>query len=414
MDISLFLSILNVLRSLITLLLFFLSLWIVIPAPNLTLIVLSVGVPEISAWLVIIQILCFGITVFNFESNWQNILLIFVNIASLAIFISPLLQFPQVNAQFQQQIETNLGTLTPPKSQTISLKEIEDLSTKVINKKRSQPLIIKELFTGISIPEVRIQRNTTIAEIDNQKLTMNVYQPLAKGEKRPTLIAIYGGAWRAGTPDNDEQFSRYIASKGYTVITIDYRHAPKYQFPIQLEDVNLACQYIYDRAEELEVDLDSVAIMGRSAGSQLAMLAGYDDRIINFKGVIGYYGPIDLAHAYKYLPNPDPIDTRKVLIDYLGDSPDNLLPTYKQASPIYAVKGDLPPSLLIYAGKDHIVQPNAGRRMSQKLRDHYNTVVYLEIPWADHSFDSVFNGLSNQISLYYTEIFLAHILKTQG
>ena len=374
----------------------------------------SVGVPEICAWLVVIQTFCLGVTVFNFQANWQNILLIFVNIASLAIFISPLLQFPQVNAQFQQQIETNLGTLTPPKSQTISLKETEYLSTTVINQKRSQPLIIKDLFTGISIPEVRIQRNITIAQIEDQKLTMNVYQPLAKGGKHPTIIGIYGGAWRAGTPDNDEKFSRYFASQGYTVITIDYRHAPKYQFPIQLQDVNLACQYIYDRAEELEVDLDAVAIMGRSAGSQLAMLAGYDDRIINFKGVIGYYGPIDLAHAYKYLPNPDPIDTRKVLIDYLGDNPDNLLPAYQQASPIYAVKRDLPPSLLIYGGKDHIVQVGAGRRMCQKLRDHDNTVVYLEIPWADHAFDSVFNGLSNQISLYYTEIFLAHILKTQG
>ena len=72
----------------------------------------------------------------------------------------------------------------------------------------------------------------------------------------------------------------------------------------------------------------------------------------------------------------------------------------------------MPSSLLIYASRDHIVQAEAGRKMTKKLKEYDNTVVYLEIPWADHAFDAVFFGLSNQISLYYTERFLAHTLKT--
>ena len=405
---SLLLMVLDLLRSLLIIIIFFLSIWIIIPAPNMNLIPLSVGVPEISAWFILIQTLCLAITLINFQANWQSFSLIVISIISLSLLIYPFLQFPQVNAEFQQQMETNLetnlnlGVDSPKQSGDPRVTETQ---------RRSQPLIVKDLFTGVSTPEVRIKRDITFAQFEEQKLQLNVYQPLQKG-KYPTLIVIYGGGWRHGTPDNNEEFSKYIANQGYTVIAIDYRHAPQHQFPIQLEDVNLACQYIHDRADELEVDLDAVAIMGRSAGSQLAMLTGYqnDDRIIKFKAVIGYYGPIDLTHAYNYLPDPDPIDTRAVLLDYLGDNPANLPEAYKKASPINHVKGDLPPSLLIYASRDHIVQPEAGRKMTRKLREYNNKVVYLEIPWADHAFDTVFFGLSNQISLYYTERFLAHTL----
>ena len=35
------------------------------------------------------------------------------------------------------------------------------------------------------------------------------------------------------------------------------------------------------------------------------------------------------------------------------------------------------------------------------------SVAYLEIPWAGHGFDAVFNGVSSQLALYHTERFLA-------
>jgi len=38
-------------------------------------------------------------------------------------------------------------------------------------------------------------------------------------------------------------------------------------------------------------------------------------------------------------------------------------------------------------------------------------VGYLEIPWAEHAFDEVFNGVSSQVALFYTERFLAWAVK---
>ena len=83
-----------------------------------------------------------------------------------------------------------------------------------------------------------------------------------------------------------------------------------------------------------------------------------------------------------------------------------------KASPINYTKPNLPPSLLVYAGRDHLTQPKFGRQLQDKLKATDNLVVRLEIPWAEHAFDVIFSGVSNQLALYYTERFLARALKS--
>ena len=41
-----------------------------------------------------------------------------------------------------------------------------------------------------------------------------------------------------------------------------------------------------------------------------------------------------------------------------------------------------------------------------------NLAIWLEIPGAEHAFDAVFNGVNHQLTLYYTERFLAWCLKS--
>ena len=65
----------------------------------------------------------------------------------------------------------------------------------------------------------------------------------------------------------------------------------------------------------------------------------------------------------------------------------------------------------VYPGRDHIVLPRFGRQLYEKLQAAGNQAVLLEIPWAEHAFDAVFNGVSNQFALYYTERFLAWALR---
>lgn len=372
----------------------FLSLWIIVPAPTWTLLPLGVGAPEISPWLVAINAIAL-ILVLWISKSWLANLILVCSLLGLILSLLPLVQLPATNQRFIVEMERVLG-----------IDYLKDIPEDMRNLMRSNPMAIADVFRGISRPEVRINRGIVFASPDGVDLKLNTYKPLATG-KYPTLIIIYGGAWREGSPDNYEQFSCYMAAQNYTVIAIDYRHAPQYKFPAQLEDVETALQYIQKQAIALEVDTDKMAIMGRSAGGHLATLAAYKQDAIPFRAVVSYYSPVNLTEGYYDPPVPDPIDIHTILENFLGGTPKEQPKLYQQASPINYLRPNLPPSLLIYAGRDHLVQAKFGRRLYDKLIATDNAAVYLEVPWAEHAFDAVFFGVSNQLALYYTERFLA-------
>ncbi|WP_371261542.1 alpha/beta hydrolase fold domain-containing protein [Rivularia sp. PCC 7116] len=270
---------------------------------------------------------------------------------------------------------------------------------------RQQPFILTDVFRGISLQKTRHLTNINFASPAGVKLKMEVYQP-AKVGKYPAIVFIYGGSWQSGNPSAKPEFNRYMAARGYTVFAIDYRHAPKYKFPAQLDDVNSALDFIRSHAAEYEADTDKMILFGRSAGAHLAMLAAYQPNMKGIRAVVNYYGPVNLTQGYNEPPIPDPINARAVLKAFLGGSPQQLPTLYQTASPINYVVDNLPPTLLIYGSRDNVVEARFGRQMYEKLRNK-NTAILLEIPWAQHSFDSIFNGVSNQLALYYTERFIA-------
>jgi len=370
---------------------FFLSLWVVIPAPIFSLLPLSVGAPEISQWLVLTNAIAALFALLRVQSLPLFIGMLF----ALGLSLIPAVQLPATVQQAKTAMTASLG---------------ETCMQRVLPNFRSAPFVVFDAFRGIPKAEIRRDLNIPVASPDNVALTMNVYRPQKAG-KNPAIVQIYGGAWRSGTPNSNEDFSQYIAAQGYTVLAIDYRHAPQYKFPTQLEDIRTAIQFILQNADQYEVDVDRMAIMGRSAGGHLAMLTAFATDAFPFRAIVNYYSPVELTEGYNNPPFPDPINSREVLENFLGGTPVQLSERYRQASPYQQVRSNLPPILLIYGGKDHIVQSQFGRSLYEKLNQNGNTAVFIEIPWAEHAFDAVFSGVSNQLSLYYTERFLASILK---
>jgi acetyl esterase/lipase len=380
-----------------------LSIWIVLPAPIFALLPLSIGAPEISPGLIFANAFTLFLTWVLFwirAALTHRLFRVTLCLSCLALVLStlPLLQFSSAQQQAERSIVASLGHNY----------EI-DLPPGLMTRMRSQPLVISDIWHGISSPKVRIDRNIIFANPDGIPLSLNIYRPTQVGTY-PAIISIYGGAWQRGSPDSDDTFNRYIAAQGYTVWAISYRHAPAYHFPTQIDDVRSALVYVKQHAIEYETDLDRVALIGRSAGAQLAMLAAYQDPPFAIKAVVNYYGPVNLTAGYDNVPTPDPIESRVTLRRFLGGTPTDFPELYYQASPLNTLKPDLPASLLIYGGKDHIVQSKYGRDLAQKLQFQGNKAIFIEIPWADHAFDAVFSGMSNQLALYYTERFLAWAL----
>jgi acetyl esterase/lipase len=375
----------------------FFSLWIVILAPNLLLLPLSVGAPEISPWLVVGNAIALLLLLKSkfFSKHWLYRLGVASSLLALLLSLLPLVQLPSTNKRFAIVMSSHLGA-----------DYLSSISAVTQSQMRPLPFVLLDAFRGIPEPKIRQTAGIEFARPDGVPLRLNLYQPPQVG-KYPALVVVHGGAWRSGHPSDNEAFSRYMAARGYVVVAIAYRYAPRDQFPAQLQDVQAALAHIQRQAAAYEIDLAKVAIMGRSAGSQLAMLAAYQPSPLQLKAVIDYYGPVDLTAGYYDLPSPDPIDSRAILRSYLGGTPTQVGDRYRQASPWQYVSRSLPPTLLVYGDRDHLVEARFGRAMAERLQAKGNQAVFLEIPWADHAFDSIFNGVSNQLVLYYTERFLA-------
>ncbi|NET09472.1 MAG: alpha/beta hydrolase, partial [Symploca sp. SIO2B6] len=309
---------------------------------------------------------------------------------------------------------------------------------------RSRPIVLRDLIQGIKMTDVQCDRHS-LPISNGTSLPLNLYHPPLKIQhpnskipnpnskipnpkpsseatqsdilkpSHPTLITFYGGGWHNGHPDETADFSRYMAAQGYVVVAIAYRHAPDHLFPTQLNDVQMALRWIVEHHTEYNIDPSRVALVGWSAGAHLALLTAYQSHLwpsgLNIRAVANYYGPVDLAEGYRDLPHPDPIDGRAVLTDFLGGSPTEVPDRYREASPLYQIQAGLPSTLSIYGDRDHIVKPIFGQRLDQQLRQKGNHSILIRLPWAEHAFDKVSQGLGNQIALYYVERFFAWTLR---
>ena len=356
----------------------------VIPAPNLTMLALTIAVPELAPWLALfLLVACAG--ALRFHRRLAPFLL-----AAAFIVAWPLTRIPGVEQRMAAQLpQPLLQPLPQPVPQPLPQPMPQLLP---------QPLLL-------GLPD--FFRPIEAGDIQPETLPLNIryYRPKVAGT-HPSLIEIYGGAWQRGSPEDNRQFAGYMASRGYAVFAIDYRHAPAARFPAQIEDVRAAIAFVHANAERYQADGDRIALCGRSAGGQLALLAAYEAGPVPIRAVISFYGPSDLVRGYLELPSPDPIDVRRVLETYLGGSPSQAPGIYRTASPATYANRPLPPTLLIQGARDHIVKPEFARALQQKLMASGNQAVLLELPWAEHAFDAAFQGIGNRLALRWIEPFL--------
>ncbi len=90
----------------------------------------------------------------------------------------------------------------------------------------------------------------------------------------PLLLWVHGGGMVIGRPEQDDRTNMAFArSLGITVAAVRYRLAPDSPAPAAVEDVYTAFVGLVERADELGIDRERIAIGGASAGGGLAAAA---------------------------------------------------------------------------------------------------------------------------------------------
>ena len=250
---------------------------------------------------------------------------------------------------------------------------------------------------------------------EGSPLEFDLYRPGAArpgfgAEGAPAVVIVHGGRWTEGDSKDFAALNPYLAARGYAVVSTNYRKAGRHPFPAALDDVEAAVGHVLRHGRHLGIDPRRVALLGRSAGGQLALLAAYRNTY-DVRGVASYYGPTDLRFGYYQATNPRVIDNVRTLETYLRANPSDDPLVYDEASPVNLVSPQSPPTLLVHGALDEVVHPGHGDRLAARLQAADVPHLYLRLPWATHGFDHNLRGPSGMVSTYALECFLGSVLR---
>lgn len=112
-----------------------------------------------------------------------------------------------------------------------------------------------------------------LCPVDGGSIMLRHYIPRDTGPQtaRPVILFLHGGGWVMGSLETHDRICRRLATvSGLDIVSVDYRLAPEYPFPVPLEDCVAALKFIAERAKERGWDPARVIVAGDSAGGNLA------------------------------------------------------------------------------------------------------------------------------------------------
>ena len=257
-------------------------------------------------------------------------------------------------------------------------------------------------FTGRTGQPVAVERDLTLAP----GLRADLYRAPGPGP-HPFVVVVHGGSWRSGDKGDAAHVSHALARAGISVVDVSYRLAPAARFPAAVQDVKCLVGRVRQRAAEFGLDPARAAILGRSAGAQIALVAAYsDDRLAPacevptapVQAVVAVYGPTDLAWAHDHPYVPDVVRGVEAVEVYLGGTPAAVPEAYRLATPQRWITDATPPTLLVHGLGERCVRPDNATMLAAALTARGRSVRTLMVPFADHGFDVRRGGIGEQLA----------------
>lgn len=231
------------------------------------------------------------------------------------------------------------------------------------------------LAVGRTHPGVQVD-NGAAAAADGTELALRIYRPKNAGEgPLPVVVNFHGGGWVSGDLNHSNWWASSLAANaGVLVVSVAYRLAPEHSFPGPAEDCYDATLWVAEHAADLGADASRLAVMGDSAGGNLAAavaLMARDRGAPEIALQLLLYPTVDLSHAF---PSVDenahaPIlgrrDVRNNARNYFHNSTGEKTDPY--ASPLLAKHEGLPPALVQTAQYDPL--RDEGAAYAEALRE---------------------------------------------
>ncbi len=226
-------------------------------------------------------------------------------------------------------------------------------------------------------------------------ISVRDYRPATPGadaDPLPALVYYHGGGWTIGDLDTHDTLCRSLcAGSGCAVFSVDYRMGPEHKFPTAVEDAQRALQWVTEKAGDLGVNPERIAVGGDSAGGNLAAVVSLLARDQQgpapaFQLLI--YPAVDQRAGHdSHQRNGEGYLLTRVLMQWFRDQYHNHPDEYLdwRASPLLAHSlAGLPPALVLTAEYDPLV--DEGQAYAAALSSAGVPVETISYPGQVHGF----------------------------
>ena len=383
---------------------------LLVPIRNSLLVALSYFLTQITGFLMFLYLpttlLLLKLTQKKRFKNWNRLTILVIGLSITFVNALPLMSVPITVQTAENEFSAAYGT--DWRSQIPQSAENYFLPTQ---------FNLYNYFLGFPHKDCNFQTDILYYDDDGIRLYFDVYYPKGNASNLPgngsIVIKIHGGSWQYGDKGlgNVLVLNKYLASQGYIVFDIQYGlfdsgsssfiPTPDYvkgnftlhDMVYQIGAFTKLLETTY--ASTYDANLNSVFIMGGSAGGQLTGVIGlgYNDpyfvgnfsNALKIKGIVPIYPP-DFAPPF-LLPGGDNLAFEKFTPSNLADASD-------------------PPALIFQGLRDDLVTLDNPIRIKNSLNSEGVDCILLTFPFAAHASDLIVGNSYSQVWVYYLERFL--------
>ena len=118
-------------------------------------------------------------------------------------------------------------------------------------------------YSGIEESEKVISQN-------GYKVKIHITKPKGAKANAPVFIFIHGGGWVLGDYPTHRRLVRdLVVESGAVAVFPDYTPSPEAQYPVAINEIYAATQWVAENGKEIGVDGKNLAVVGNSVGGNM-------------------------------------------------------------------------------------------------------------------------------------------------
>jgi acetyl esterase/lipase len=288
-----------------------------------------------------------------------------------------------------------------------------------LKKQYPQISIVKPIPVSTIVQQQDVTYTTVQYAGHSRELKADLFYPKQNIKNLPVVVLVHGGGWRSGDKTMNTPLAQQLAANGFFVMSAEYQLSLEAKYPAGLHNLKAAIRWLRSNAKKFQLDVNRFAIIGGSAGGQLASLIGATNGNIQFEGQDGYeefssdvQAVVDLDGLLDFT-DPENLAVKRTALSadafWLEGHYDSIPDKWKTASALYQVTEKSPPFLFINSSQTRF---HAGcKSMVAKLNSlgiHSKVIELKDAPHSYWLFEPWFTPMKDSIVL-----FLNQALKTE-